>query len=147
MSILVALALATAQSAAPPLPAVAARPIGPYSPFRRAGDLLFVSGQIAIDPATGKFDPTLSIEAQTRLVWKNIERLLRENGLTLDDVQRADVYLIDMQDFARMNAAYAEALGTARPARTTVAVMALPLGARIEITVIAKVGSPSAGQH
>lgn len=139
MSILIALALAAAQSTASvPLPLEAARPIGPYATFKRSGDLLFLSGQIAIDPATGKLDPSLSIEGQTRLVWKNIERLLRENGLTLDDVVRADVYLTDMQDFARMNAAYAEALGTARPVRTTVAVSALPLGGRIEITVIAE---------
>lgn len=139
MSILFALAVAAAPVAAPlPAPATAARPIGPYSPVKRAGDLLFLSGQIAIDPATGKLDPMLPIEDQTRLVWANIERLLDENGLTLNDVVRADVYLTDMQDYARMNAAYAEALGAARPVRTTVAVSALPLGARIEITVMVK---------
>lgn len=136
MFTLFALALAAGPDAPPP-PPTAARPIGPYSPAKRWGGLLFLSGQIAIDSATGKLDSTLPIEDQTRLVWKNIEQLLRGNGLTLDDVVRADVYLTDMQDFARMNAAYADALGSARPVRTTVAVSALPLGARIEITVIA----------
>ena len=147
MSILIALALAAAQSTVSPPSTEAARPIGPYSPYKRSGNLLFLSGQIAIDPATGRFDPALSIEEQTRLVWRNIGRLLRENGLTLNDIQRTDVYLTDMQEYARMNSAYAEALGSARPARTTVAVSALPLGARIEITVIAEVNMSRAGAH
>ena len=122
-------------AAAPPAPAPA--PIGPYSPAVGAGDLVFLSGQVARDPATGKLDPSLPVEAQTAMVWANIRRVLDQQGLDFEDLVQAQVYLIDMIDFARMNIAYAAALGGSRPARTTVAVSALPLGARIEIAVIA----------
>ena len=71
------------------------------------------------------------------MVWANIRRVLDQQGLDFEDLVQAQVYLIDMNDFARMNIAYAAALGGSRPARTTVAVSALPLGARIEIAVIA----------
>lgn len=122
---------AQAQSASAP------KPVGPYSPAVEAGDLIFLSGQVAIDPATGTLDPTLPIEAQTSQVWANIRSVLKSAGLDLDDVVQAQVYLTDMTEFQRMNAAYAAALGQARPTRTTVGVAALPLGARIEIAVVA----------
>lgn len=118
-------------------PTLAPRTIGPYAPLVGTGDLVFLSGQIAIDPATAALDREATIEAQTRQVWRNIAATLATAGLRLEDVVSATVYLIDMAEFPRMNAAYAEMLGDVRPARTTVAVAALPLGARIEIAVVA----------
>jgi 2-iminobutanoate/2-iminopropanoate deaminase len=113
------------------------RAIGPYSPIVAAGDLRLLSGQVAIDPRTGRLDTTLSIEDQTRLVWDNIRSVLDGAGLKLSDVVQAQVFLTDMGDYAEMNSAYAAALGSHRPARTTVQVVALPLGAKIEIAVVA----------
>lgn len=127
-------AVAQAQQASAPS---SPKPVGPYSSFIAAGDLVFLSGQIAIDPATGLLDRNASIEAQTRQVLKNVQATLRAAGLELSDIVNATVYLTDIEDFSRMNAAYAEALGPVRPARTTVAVQALPMGARIEIAVVA----------
>lgn len=133
------LATLAAGCAAVPLAAQSAppRPASPFSPIVRAGALYFLSGQIATDPATATFDPALTIEAQTKQIWANIAATLRREGMTLDHVKQAQVYLIDMADYDRMNAAYVAAIGTARPARTTVQVVALPRGARIEIAVIA----------
>jgi len=134
---LAAIAPAAAQPVATTEPQTS-KPIGPYSPFVEAGELIFLSGQIALDPSTGKLDPGSSIETQTAIVWANIERVLSSAGLTLKDVVQANVYLTDMNEFGRMNVAYAKALGEIRPARTTIGVQALPLGARIEIAVIAR---------
>lgn len=113
------------------------KPIGPYSPLLTAGDLVFLSGQIAIDPATGKLDPAKSTAEQTTLILANIRNLLKTQGLDLAHVVQSQVYLTDMGDFQSMNAAYIAAFGNARPTRTTVGVNALALGARIEITVVA----------
>ncbi len=137
---ILALASPTIASAEPVAPA---RTIGPYSPIVAAGELRFLSGQVAIDPATGKLDPTLSIEEQTHRVWANIAKVLEGEGLSLTDVVQAQVYLTDMNEFAPMNVAYAAALGDHRPARTTVEVSALPLGARIEIAVVAMKRPPN----
>jgi 2-iminobutanoate/2-iminopropanoate deaminase len=112
-------------------------PLGPYSPAVAVGDLLFLSGQIAVDPASGTLDPNQSVDAQTKRIWANIAALLAGYGLDLSHVVQAQVYLIEMADFAEMNSAYAAALGNARPARTTVAVAELPFAARIEIAVVA----------
>lgn len=131
----VMLALTALTIAAPA--AAEPQPIGPYAPYARAGDLIFLSGQIAIDPANGKLDTSLPIEDQTRLVWRNIETVLEGAGLDLGAVVQATVYLTDIDDFERMNTAYALALGEIRPARTTIGVSALPLGAKIEIAVVA----------
>jgi 2-iminobutanoate/2-iminopropanoate deaminase len=122
---------ALAQSAAGP------KPIGPYSPLLTAGDLVFLSGQIAIDPATGKLDPATSTAEQTTLILKNIRKLLKTQGLDLAHIVQSQVYLTDMGDFQSMNAAYIAEFGDARPTRTTVGINALALGAKIEITVVA----------
>jgi 2-iminobutanoate/2-iminopropanoate deaminase len=115
----------------------APRAIGPYSHAVRSGDLLFCSGQTPLDPETMELVGG-GIEEQTRAALANLERVLRAAGLTLADVVRTSVFLQDMVDFAGMNAAYAEAFGEHKPARTTVAVRANPLGALVEIECIAE---------
>ena len=96
-----------------------AAPLGPYSQAVAVGDLVFVSGLIAFDPATRTFAAP-EIEPQTSLAISNLERLLTANGLTLDDVVKTTVFLRDATDIAGMNAAYAERFRTRPPARTTV---------------------------
>ena len=110
--------------------------IGPYSPGIDAGALVFLSGQTPVDPETGALVAG-GIAEQTRRCLANLADVLAAAGLTLDDVVKANVYLTDMADFAQMNAAYAECFTEPYPARTTVAVAGLPLGARVEIEVIA----------
>ncbi|MEM1117950.1 MAG: Rid family detoxifying hydrolase [Bacteroidota bacterium] len=110
--------------------------VGPYSHAVRAGGLLFCSGQVALDPETNTFLDG-DVTAQTRLVFANIRAVLAEAGVGLGDVVKATVFLQTMDDFAAMNAVYAEAFGDHRPARSTVAVVGLPVGARVEIEVIA----------
>jgi len=118
-------------------PAGVPAPRGPYSPAVKAGDYIFVSGQIPIDPATNQ--PMLGdIVDETRQVLKNIENALAACGATMADVVRCSVYLTNVSDFAAMNGVYAEVFGEAKPARTTIGVAALPLaGAKIEIDAIA----------
>ncbi|HTV72667.1 MAG TPA: RidA family protein [Candidatus Acidoferrales bacterium] len=111
-------------------------PIGPYSQAVRAGQLLFCSGQIPIDPATGKLVDG-DIAAQTRRVLDNVGALLAAAGTSYDRVVKTTIYLVDMADFATVNPIYGERFGVSPPARSTVAVAALPMGARIEIEVIA----------
>lgn len=110
--------------------------IGPYSPALRAGQLLFLSGQVPLDPATGSLVDG-DIAAQTRQVLRNIGTLLTAAGLTHDAVVRTTVFLADMEDFAGMNGAYAEFFTEPYPARSTVQAARLPRDARIEIDVIA----------
>jgi len=110
--------------------------IGPYSPALRAGDLLFVSGQIPVDPRSGAMAPS-DVEAQTRQVLENIGALLEAAGLTFSHVVRTTVFLIDMGDFARMNEIYASYFSQPYPARSTVQAARLPRDARVEIDVIA----------
>lgn len=124
-------------------PGATPAPVGPYSSAVDVGDFIFLAGQIAIDPATGKLDPSLSIEAQTMQVWANIREILKTHGLDVHHVVQAQVFLVDIEDFAAMNGAYAAAVKGARPARTTVAVAALPFGASIEIAVIAARPKPA----
>jgi 2-iminobutanoate/2-iminopropanoate deaminase len=120
---------------APGLPA----PVGPYSPGMRLDRLLFVSGQGATDPATGTLAGT-DIETQTEQVLKNVARILEAGGSSLRHVLRCGVFLVDMSEFARMNAVYARMFGEHRPARTTVQVAALPgQGLRVEIDAVAYV--------
>jgi 2-iminobutanoate/2-iminopropanoate deaminase len=110
---------------------------GPYSQAIAAGPFLFISGQLPIDPKIGQITAT-TIEEQTKQVLNNIQAILAAEGLTLENVVKADVFLKDMQDFQQMNAVYAEHFHhKAKPARLTVQVARLPLDVRIEITCIA----------
>ena len=114
----------------------APKAIGPYSPAIRAGQLLFVSGQVPIDPATGNMIAG-GIADQTRRVLDNIGELLLAAGRSFGDVARTTVFLADMNDFATMNAVYGEYFAEPYPARATVQVARLPKDARVEIDVIA----------
>jgi 2-iminobutanoate/2-iminopropanoate deaminase len=116
----------------------APKAIGPYSQGVRAGQLIFVSGQGPIDPSTGGLIEG-DIGAQTRRVFENIGAILKAGGVSFDHVARVTVYLADMNDFAAMNAVYAEYFGAPSPARTTIQAARLPRDMRIEIDVIAMV--------
>jgi 2-iminobutanoate/2-iminopropanoate deaminase len=116
--------------------ASAPKAIGPYSQAVRAGSLLFVSGQVPIDPATGQI-VSGDIGVQTHRVFQNIGEILRAGGATFDHVVRTTVFLADMNDFAAMNEAYATYFTAPAPARATVQVSRLPKDARVEIDVIA----------
>ncbi len=111
-------------------------PIGPYSQAVRAGALLFCSGQIPIDPATGELVPG-DVAAQSLQVMKNLEAVLEAAGLRFANVVKTTIFLVDMADFGAVNAVYGEAFGNVPPARSTVAVAALPRNARVEIDAIA----------
>ncbi len=111
--------------------------IGPYSQAVSSGGFIFVSGQLPIDPATGKF-PEGGVEAQTRQSLTNIKSILEEAGSGLDKVLKTTVLLADMGDFAAMNGVYAEFFGTPYPARCAFAVKTLPKGALVEIECIAE---------
>ena len=113
------------------------KPVGPYSPATVFERLVFVSGQGAIDPATGQL-AGLDVETQTEQVFCNIAAILDAAGTDLSRVLRCGVFLVDMRDFAAMNAVYARVFGDHRPARTTVAVASLPhAGLRVEIDAVA----------
>ena len=115
----------------------APKAIGPYSQAVRAGQFLFVSGQVALDPVTGKMIGD-TIEAQTLQVLNNLEAILTEAGLTFANVVKAEVYLKDLNDFKSMNSVYASRLTQAvKPARQAMQVAKLPLDALIEISCIA----------
>ena len=111
--------------------------IGPYSQAITGGGLLFLSGQIPLDPATGELVEGGITEQVTR-VLDNLQAVLVAAGSGFDQVLRTTVYLTDLGDFATMNEIYGRYFGTARPARSTVQVAALPRGARVEIDVIAQ---------
>lgn len=114
----------------------APKAIGPYSQGIRAGSLLFVSGQIPIDPATGALVDG-DIAAQTHRVFANLRAILEAAGASFDHVVRATVYLADMNDFATVNEVYGTYFSTPAPARATVQAARLPKDARVEIDVIA----------
>ncbi len=115
------------------------RPMGPYSPGVVYEGLLFVSGQGATNPATGRL-AGLDVETQTEQVLRNIASILEAAGSRLDCVLRCGVFLVDMRDFAAMNAVYERTFGQHRPARTTVGVANLPApGLRVEIDAVAYV--------
>ena len=116
--------------------AKAPKAIGPYSPAVRAGNLLFVSGQVPIDPATGNMIEG-DIAAQTRRVLDNVGALLEAAGVSFANVVRTTVFLADMNDFAAMNQVYGEYFREPYPARATVQVARLPKDSRVEIDVIA----------
>lgn len=111
--------------------------IGPYSHAVWAGDLLYLSGQTPIDPATGKLVDG-DVGVQTMRAFDNLETVLNDAGLTMDHVIKCNVYLTSMTDFPAMNAAYEQRFTRPFPSRTTVAVAGLPLGARVEIELVAK---------
>ena len=110
--------------------------IGPYSQAIQVGNLVFASGQIPIDPATGNFVAG-GVREQARQSLTNVNAILDEAGLTLDNVVKTTVFLADMNDFADVNAVYAEFFAEPYPARSAVAVKTLPKGALVEIEVIA----------
>ena len=110
--------------------------VGPYSQAIHDGERVFTAGQIPLDPSSGKMVDG-GVPEQTEQVLANLAAVLEAAGSSLDRVLKTTVFLTDMQDFAAMNAVYAEHFETAPPARSTVAVLALPLGARVEIEAIA----------
>ncbi len=110
--------------------------IGPYSQAIEAGGMLFVSGQLPIDPATGEFAPG-GVKELTEQSLKNMQHILREAGLEMGNVVKTTVFLADMADFAEMNEVYARYFPAPAPARSAVAVKTLPKGARVEIECIA----------
>ena len=112
--------------------------IGPYAAAVRdeRSGLLFVSGQTPVDPATGELIQG-DVAAQTRRAFDNLDRVLQAAGASLDDVVKVNVYLTTMDDFAALNEVYASVFNAPYPARTTVAVAELPLGARVEIELVA----------
>jgi len=113
--------------------------IGPYSQAARAGDLLFCSGQIPMDPETGEL-VTGEIGAQTERVLKNIQAVLEAAGAGLDNVVRCTVFLADMNDFAAMNEVYGRFFEKDPPARATVEVSRLPKDVGVEIAAVAYLG-------
>jgi 2-iminobutanoate/2-iminopropanoate deaminase len=114
----------------------APKAIGPYSQAVMVGDMLFVSGQLALDPQTGKFVSD-SIEAQTRQVLKNLGAILEAAGMSFSDVVQCGVFLKDLNDFQKMNAVYAEVFKENPPARATVEVARLPRDGKVEIALTA----------
>jgi 2-iminobutanoate/2-iminopropanoate deaminase len=111
--------------------------IGPYSQAVRAGDLLFVSGQVPIDPATGELIDG-DVAAQTQRVLQSLDAIVRAAGATFDDVVKTTVYLADMNDFVAMNRVYATWFANPAPARAAVQVARLPKDAQIEIDAIVR---------
>ena len=111
--------------------------IGPYSQATIADGQVYTAGQIALDPASGQVVDG-GVQAQTRQVMENLAAILRAAGSDFSQVVKTTVYLVDMNDFPAMNEVYATAFGEHRPARSTVAVSALPKGVRVEIDAIAR---------
>ena len=111
--------------------------IGPYAQAQIVGNLVFTSGQIPINPATGAFVEG-GIKEQTRQSLTNVKAILEEVGLTMGNVVKTTVFMADMNDFAEMNAVYAEFFTEPYPARSAVAVKTLPKGALVEIEVLAE---------
>jgi 2-iminobutanoate/2-iminopropanoate deaminase len=114
----------------------APRALGPYSVAVRAGDFVFASGQLGLDPATGDLVPG-GIEAETRQSLTNLRHVLADAGSSLEGALKTTVFLKDMAEFAKMNAVYAEFFPENPPARSTVQVAALPKGGTVEIEIIA----------
>ena len=114
----------------------APKAVGPYSPATIAGGMAFLSGQIGLDPASGKLVEG-GIEAQTAQVLRNITAVLQELGLSFADVAKTTIFLTDLANFQVVNTMYSDALGGCKPTRSTIQVSALPLGAIVEIEMIA----------
>jgi len=116
-------------------PLGAPAPRGPYSPAVRAGDFIFVSGQVAVDPTTNQFVAG-DIQHETRVTLNNIRRILEDSGATMADVVRVGVFMADGSEFAKMNEVYAEFFGDDKPARTTI-VCKFVADIRVEIDCVA----------
>ena len=112
--------------------------IGPYSQAVQAGNMLFASGQLGLDPATGQFSEG-GVKEQTAQAFKTVKAIVTEAGLTMDTVVKTTVFLADMGDFAAMNEVYAAQFEGTFPARSAVAVKTLPKNALVEVEVIAVV--------
>ena len=111
-------------------------PVGPYSVGIATESLVFCSAQAGLDPATGRLVPG-GTGPETEQTLANLAEVLAAEGLSFEDVVKANLYLLDMGDWATVNAIYARTMGTTPPARTTIGVAALPIGARIEIEMVA----------
>jgi len=116
----------------------APKAIGPYSQAVDLGDLVFLSGQIPLDPASGQMVGAGDVVAQTERVIQNLQGVLQAAGMTLANVVRTTVFMIDLAEFPRMNEVYAKYFAQDPPARSTVQVAALPRGSRVEIDAIAR---------
>lgn len=116
--------------------ALAPEPIGPYSQAVRAGQMLYTSGQIAIDPVSNTYTPA-PVEEEAELVMKNLEALLQAAGCSFKDVVKTSIFLQSMSDFAVVNVVYARYFTDQFPARETVEVACLPKSCKVEISVIA----------
>lgn len=114
----------------------APKPVGPYSQAVRAGNTLYISGQVAIDPISNTIIKS-NIEDETIQIMKNIENILKEAGLMFDNVVRTKIYLTNMNDFSAVNNVYGSYFKSNPPARTTIEVSGLPLGVNVEIDMIA----------
>ena len=114
----------------------APKPVGPYSQAVEVGNFIFISGQIAINPETGKLEGETFAE-QTERVLKNIEAILKGCGLNLNHVVKTTIYTVDLSKFSEINETYERFFGEHKPARVTVGVKELPLGALVEIEAIA----------
>jgi 2-iminobutanoate/2-iminopropanoate deaminase len=114
----------------------APKAVGPYSPVARAGGMVFLSGQLGINPSTGQLAGS-DITSQTEQVLTNIKSVLEHVGLSFSDVVKTTIFLTDLANFQTVNTLYAEALGGHKPARSTIQVSALPLGGIVEIEMIA----------
>lgn len=112
-------------------------PIGPYSQAVRSGNLIFLAGQIGIDPETGQLAE--GTQAQARQVMENLKAVLQQAGATMDDVVRCDIHLADLSEFKLVNEIYASYFSAPYPARVTVQSASLPRGARLEIAAIATI--------
>lgn len=117
----------------------APKPIGPYSVGMRSGDLVFTAGMMGLDPLTGKIVEG-GIEAETRQALANLANILEAGGSSMSLVLKTTVFLQDMGEFSKMNSIYAEFFPAEPPARTTVQVAGLPMGARVEIEAVAAIG-------
>ena len=113
--------------------------IGPYSQAIQAGNMLFASGQLGLNPETGEF-PDGGVKAQTEQSFRNVKAILSEAGFTINDVVKTTVFLADMADFAAMNEVYAAQFSGDFPARSAVAVKTLPKNALVEVEIVAVKG-------
>ena len=111
-------------------------PIGPYSQATEAGNFVFVSGQIAIDPSTGNFETGRNVADEAKQVMENLKTIIEAAGCKMDQVVKCTIFLDDMQKFAAVNTVYGTYFTSAPPARETVAVAGLPRGAQVEISMI-----------
>ncbi len=114
-------------------------PVGPYSQAVKAGDMVFFSGQIPIDPKTGKMVEG-GIEEQAERALENLKAVIEASGCSLDDVVKVNIYLADIADFGKVNSVYERYFGASKPARAAVGGLSLPLGAKIEIEAVAVKG-------